>query len=266
MSKLIAFPYLGGKQRQAKWIISLLPTDCDHYVEPFCGGASVFLNKPPSPLETINDISGDVINFFVVLRNDYDEFIHRLRYTAYARDEHQLANLPTNDSVERARRFYVRVRQSILCLSSTWKYASGRSKKGTVNYPNIFINQIEKLNLVVARLKQVQIENRPAIDIIKRVDHPGTVVYCDPPYLHSTRSPHREYKEHEMSEDDHVELANLLLNCKAKVAISGYESSLYDKLYSQWQQHKKEFCCYSSGSTGNRYRRIECLWTNYQVK
>ena len=261
MPRSIAFPYYGGKQYQSKWIISLLPTDCDHYVEPYCGGASVLLNKPPAHLETINDISGDVVNFFKVLRDHSQELVNKLYYTPYSREELQLANLPTNDSIERARRFYVRVRQSVHGTSSSWRYAI--KKAGGCNPPRNFLRQVEQLHQVVMRLRLVQIENRPAINVIKQFDRATTIFYCDPPYLHSTRTDNKAYKDNEMSEDDHKELADLLLGCKAKVAISGYRSPLYDELYSRWQLHEKEVCCRAGGTTGSRKNRIECLWTNY---
>lgn len=298
MARLTAFPYYGGKHVHAKWIISLLPTDCDHYVEPFCGAASVLLNKAPAPLETINDLSGDVVNFFSVLRDHGDELIAKLQLTAYARDELAIANEPIDEPIERARRFYVRARQSVNGLvvnTSSWRYViqkSGRSnppvnfekqvdklvtvkdrlnsiwrysikKVGGKNPPVNLEKQIDKLPEVIARLRRVQIENRPALDIIKRFDRPETLFYCDPPYSHISRSTTDSYGKDEMLDIDHQQLAEVLHTCVARVAVSGYRSELYDQLYHDWTRHEKQTVSSASGTSGTSPSRIECLWCNY---
>ena len=299
MARLISFPYYGGKHVHSTWIISLLPTDCDHYVEPFCGAASVLLNKDPAPLETMNDLSGEVVEFFKVLRDRGDELIAKLELTPFARDELALANQPTDDPLERARRFYVRARQSINGLvvnTSSWRYVikkCGRSnppvnfekqveklsnvanrlnpswryaakKSGGRNPPVVYENQISKLPAVIARLRRVQIENRPALEVIKRFDRPTTLFYCDPPYVHKTRVSQNSFN-YEMTNDDHEELADVLKACVGKIALSGYRCELYDKLYGNWRRHDKQ--AVSSDSTSRKSPpRIESLWCNYQIE
>ena len=264
--RLIAVPYYGGKHVHAKWIISLLPTNHDHYVEPFCGGASVLLNKFPSPLETMNDLSGDVANFFQMLRDRGDELVEKLRLTAFARDELTIASRPTDDQLERARRFYVRARQSINGLvvnESTWRCVV--KKAGRSNPPVNFEKQVDKLPEVIARLRRVQIENRPALNVIKRFDRPTTLFYCDPPYAHNSRTSTDSYGTLEMTDDDHRLLAEQLRSCEGKVAISGYRCDLYDELYGSWTRHDKETVSSASGTQGKSPKRVESVWCNYDL-
>jgi DNA adenine methylase len=109
-----ALNYFGGKSRQLDWMLPLLPdkTSYRHYVEAFCGSAAVFLNKEPSPIETINDLNGSLINFFRTLRERPAELIQRLELTPYSRAEFIFSADPTADPVESAARFFTRCIQS----------------------------------------------------------------------------------------------------------------------------------------------------------
>jgi DNA adenine methylase len=84
--KLIAFGWYGGKFSHLNWLLPMLPT-CHHYCEPFAGSAAVLLNRPPSPVETYNDIDGEVANFFRVLRDQKDELIEKIGLTPFSREE-----------------------------------------------------------------------------------------------------------------------------------------------------------------------------------
>ena len=263
MAKLAAFPYYGGKYYHAKWIMSLLPK-CEHYVEPYCGAAHVALNREPSTVETINDLNGDLINFFVQLRDNPDELIAKLELTLYSRNELTLALQPTDDNLERARRWLVRAMQTFGCMQGDqgWSYVVSmpRNKKA-----NQWLNKIDHLPTIVARLKQLQIESRPALDIIKRYDRPTTLFYCDPPYAHDSRVDKQSYGSYEMADDDHRQLALALHSCVGKVAISGYRCELYDELYVDWQRHDKETtsCVGCSAIGDTKPKRVESLWCNY---
>src|SRR6266581_6978596 len=110
--KLIAFGWYGGKYSHLDWLLPLLPA-CHHYVEPFAGSAAVLLNREPSPVETYNDIDGEVVNFFRVLRDQREVLIEAIGLTPFSREEFELAiSQPTQDltDLERARRFFVRAR------------------------------------------------------------------------------------------------------------------------------------------------------------
>ena len=264
MARLSPFPYYGGKHYSVKWILPLLPK-CQHYVEPFCGAGYIALNREPSPVETINDLNGDLINFFVQLRDNAEQLIDGIELTLYSRNELTLAREPCDDNLERARRFLVRVVQGYSGNLNSTGWSSN------VNTPQAkgvarWFNRIPKLPAIVSRLKQMQIESKPALEIIKRYDTGNTLFYCDPPYLQSTRSSKTDYVDYEMSDDGHRQLASALRGCKGKVAISGYRSDLYDELYQGWHRHDKETTSRTTTARAEtKPKRVESLWTNYEV-
>ena len=267
MARLMAFPYYGGKQKQLKWLLPLLPK-CDHYIEPFCGAASVLINREISPAETINDTNGDIVNFFKVLRDNRDELIRKLELTPYSRAEFVTALEPTEDGIEQARRFYVRIRQSFGGLMT--KLTEGRwgyDIKKSAFLPKRIIKAVEKLYVIANRLRLVQIENRPALDILKRYDDSDTLFYCDPPYTIRGKGGFDVYEGNEMSDDDHGQLADVLHSCKARVAISGHHCQLYHDLYHDWFRHDKDenYLSFNNRQGLPSNHRSESLWTNYEV-
>src|SRR3989454_12820277 len=125
-SKLIAFGWYGGKFNHLDWLLPLLP-DCHHYCEPFAGSAAVLLNREPSPVETYNDMDGEVVNFFRVLREHKDALLEAIGLTPFSREEFELAISEVTEGiseVERARRFFIRARQVRTGLAQT--ASSGR--------------------------------------------------------------------------------------------------------------------------------------------
>lgn len=264
MSRLSAFSYYGGKYYSVKWILPLLPK-CHHFVEPLCGAAHVTLNRDPSPLETINDLNGDLINLFIQLRDNSEELIARLELTLYSRNELALARKPCDDDLERARRFMVRVEQAFASNihSTGWSSAVNTLKPKGLNR---WLSRIPKLPAIINRLRRIQIESRPALEIIKRYDSPSTLFYCDPPYAHIARVENKSYLDYEMTDSDHREMASLLGDCEGKVAISGYRCDLYDELYKDWQRHDKEIVSRTTTARAKtKPKRTESLWTNYEV-
>ena len=262
---MIAFRYYGGKQRQLKWLLPLLPK-CDHYIEPFCGAASVLLNREVSPLETINDTNEDIVIFFKVLRDRGDELIRKLELTPYARAEFVESLNHADDDLERARRFYVRVQQGFSGLTEKltegrWGYAKKIGSRSKV-----VVNAVDKLYAVANRIRLVQIEKRPALDVLRRFDHEKVLFYCDPPYL-TIRDKISGYGVNDMTVTDHSQLAGALHNCKARVAISGHRCDLYDDLYRNWHRHDKEvnYIFFNNREGTPRNNRAESLWTNYEV-
>ena len=111
------------------------------------------------------------------------------------------------------------------------------------------------------RLSRVFIENMPAIKLIKREDTPETLFYCDPPYLHETRTATEAYF-HEMTGAEHEELLATLLQCKGKVMPSGYPSALYDSALGKWNRHDFELPNNAAGGETKR-RMTEVLWCNF---
>ena len=247
------------------WLLPLLP-EPHHYCEPFGGSAAVLLNRQPSPVETYNDIDGEVASFFRVLRDKTDEFVKDIALTRFSSEEFFLAvssNGEEISDVERARRFYVRARQARTGLAQTaslgrWANCRNTSRAGMAGVVSRWLGSVEDLPEIALRLLRVQIENRPAIEVIQLYDGSNTLFYCDPPYIHSTRGDSKSYA-FEMSETAHAQLAEALRRCKGKVAISGYRCDLMDDLYKGWtcvQAPVKN--CHSV-----KEPRQEALWMNF---
>lgn len=250
--------YHGAKWRIADWVISNFPPHTA-YIEPFCGGAGVLLQKPLSSFEVINDLDNNVINFFDVLRERPDDLIRAIELTPYARAELERARRPADDPLEKARRFYV---------LSWQQHHPGRMDKNTgwrVMYRNTRNwgvvqdwNRTSHLYDVAARLKHVQIECRDALQVIEHYDTPKTLFYIDPPYMKETRSDNwggRAYR-FEMNDEDHQQLATLLHRVQGMVVLSGYPSVLYDELFRNWQRIERTTANVANQSV------TECLWLN----
>lgn len=261
---MISFAYYGAKNGLLKHLLPLLP-ECSHYCEPFCGSAAVLLNRRPSPIETLNDLNSDIVNFFQVLRKSPLALVDSLLLTPYSREEFENAWRFDSDPVERARRFYIRTQMDVAKAGhrkdKSWsvniKYSIGQHSYAVKN----FHSKIPGLIDVADRLKMAQIENKPAVEIIRRYDSPQTLFYCDPPYMHSTRTSNNDYK-HEMAISDHVELAKALNECSAMVAISGYDSPEMASLYKGWSKIKFK-AKQVPMSRGKGLVKQECLWVNY---
>jgi DNA adenine methylase len=261
----IAFGWYGGKYGHLEWLLPQLPV-CHHYCEPFAGSAAVLINREPSPVETYNDVDGAVVNFFRVLRERRDELIQAIGLTPFSREEFFIACQPTPpgaSNIERARRFFVRARQVRTGLAQTaslgrWANCKNTSRAGMSGVVSRWLGSIEQLPDIAERLLRVQIENRPAMDVLDLYDDPRTLFYCDPPYVHTTRGDAKAYG-YEMTEADHITLAKKLNSVKAKVALSGYRCKLYDKLYAGWNRiDGAAKRCHSI-----KQQRQESLWVNY---
>lgn len=263
--KLIVFGWYGGKFSHLSWLVPLLPK-CHHYCEPFGGSGAVLLNREPSPVETYNDMDGELVNFFRVLRNQKDELIEAIALTPFSREEFYRA-ISVGDGplseLERARRFFVRARQTRTGLAQTaslgrWANCKNTSRAGMSGVVSRWLGSIEDLPEVALRLLRVQIENRPALDIVRLYDGPGTLFYCDPPYVHAARGDDKAYG-FEMDEQAHRELCQVLQSCKGKVAISGYRCDLMDELYINWTRYETP----SRNCHSVKEPRVEVVWMNY---
>lgn len=266
----IVFGWYGGKFSHLDWLLPLLPT-CHHYCEPFAGSGAVLLNREPSPVETYNDIDGEVVNFFRVLRDYHEELIRVIALTPFSREEYLRAiygNTNGISDVERARRFYIKARQTRTGLAQTaslgrWANCKDTSRGGMSGVVSRWLGGIDALDDIAQRLIRVQIENRPAVDIIRLYDSSGTLFYCDPPYLHATRGDVRAYG-FEMDEDQHRKFAEVANTCKGMVAVSGYDHPLMDELFKGKRWFKNQGPNKTIHST--KGKRSEILWTNYDPK
>ena len=260
--KLLPFGWFGGKFRLLDWLLPLLP-DADTFVDVFGGSGCVLLNRKPATVEVFNDIDGELVNFFRVLRADPDALVKQATLTPYSREEHRIAcqHDATVSDLERARRFYVRAKQS-LYGKPQWATAP-RPAAGT-EPPEVWAGYPARLPPIAHRLRNAYIENKPALDLIPRWDRDCTLFYCDPPYVHSTRHSTGNYAFEMSADDDHAALADVLQAIKGKAAVSGYPSPLYDRLYDGWHRTDAPPLSAASARNGpNSPIRQECLWTNY---
>jgi DNA adenine methylase len=255
----------GGKFRLAPWILSFLPAHRT-YVEPYGGGGSILLRKDRSYAEVYNDLDGEIVNLFRVVRDHGEEFCRRVEMTPFAREEFAACRQPSEDPLERARRLLVCSHMGLGSNAAT-KASTRSGKPGTGFRGNVTqrgtIPAVDwarfppVLEAITSRLRGVVVENKAALELIERMDGPETLFYVDPPYLPETRDDARADYRHEMTREDHVSLAALLRTVQGKALISGYASSLYEDLYSGW--HREERPTIGDGGCA----RVEVLWMNY---
>lgn len=256
----------GGKWKLAPWIVSQFP---DHrcYVEPFGGGGSVLLHKPRSYVEVYNDLDGEIVNLFAVMRDHGEDLTRAIGLTPFARGEFDLSYEPSADPVERARRLLVR---SFMGFGSNVskpvrrRHANGERAKMRTGFratsnrsgttpAHDWQNYPDAMPALVARLRGVVIENRDALSVMTRFDGADTVHYVDPPYPQSTRDPYDDYA-HEMTDADHHALLAFLPSLEGSVFLSGYANPLYDAALSGWK--RLERATYADGARP----RVEVLW------
>lgn len=249
--------YPGAKNRIASWICSFIP-EHDVYLEPFAGSLAVFFNKRPARIETLNDLDGEVVNYFRVLRDKPQELIAKLRLTPFARDEYNNAfEINEDDSdVERARKFAVKCWQGFGCSNLYKNGFRSSQQKNSPHCTKEWRELPERLVEASKRLLNAQIENLPAIEIIQRYNTADVFMYVDPPYLLSTRKQYL-YK-HEMTDAEHEELLKLLLKHPGRVLISGYENEMYNDYLARWHKEKKK------AQAEKGLIRTEVLWMNYE--
>ena len=261
MNAILKYP--GAKWRIASWIIENMPAH-HSYVEPFFGSGAVFFNKPLSNIETINDLEGEVVNFFEVIRDIPKELAAKIYMTPYARavyenvyKEHSNCN---QSKLDRALKFCIKINMGhgFRCNSKVgWKNdVQGREAAYALRSWNRIPDIIME---AAARLKEVQIEQRPAIEVIRRFNNSKCLIYCDPPYLLETRNSSKQYN-FEMSNKDHEDLLNTVIENKSKIIISGYDSELYNDALKGWRK-KTGFSL-----TQSMRKAKEVIWMNYSCE
>lgn len=266
------FPYYGAKGRLAPWIVGLMPREHRVYVEPFAGSAAVLFARPrPAAHEVLNDLDGNVTTFFRVLRDREQDLVRALTLTPYSREEYRAADLDVDlDDLERARRFFVRTTQSFNAAGAaaskraSWSNGMRRGSSQATTVADL----VDRLQYAATRLRRVVVDNRAAADVIALYDAPDVVMYCDPPYLDSTRTGLRaatagDYSHDTCTEADHRQLAEALHGCRSAVLLSGYDSPLYDELYGDWDRAEvavQRPTTNRRGSTGSA--GIEVVWSN----
>jgi DNA adenine methylase len=266
----------GGKYYLASKIVALMPAHL-HYVEPFFGGGAVLFARQPEDeglwlfphkgvSEVVNDVNRLLINFWRVLQ-DPEKFAHfhrRLEATPMARQEWEEAHRHEygHDNIADAVAFFIDCRQSRSgMMNSFTSVTRNRLRRQMNGNTSEWLSAVEGLPSIHRRLSRVLIENVKAISLIEREDMPTTLFYCDPPYLHETRTALNAYA-HEMTEAQHQELLATLVACKGKIMLSGYPSPLYDTTLKSWTRHTFELPNNAAGGDTKR-RMTEVLWCNF---
>lgn len=278
----------GGKSYLADWIISLMPPRCKkpnapeaddpgwlHYVEPYFGGGAVLLaNNPDGVSEVVNDKNTELTNFWRVLQGQasFNQFQRILQAVPFSKAEFDCSMENSvleadgyGESVHRAATFFIRCRQSLSGrMNGFASITRNRTRRGMNEQVSAWLNCVEGLPDVHARLKRVLILNDCALNVIRKEDGPRTLFYLDPPYLHETRATTGEYGEHEMTPEDHARLLDLLQRIQGRFMLSGYHSGMYDRAAAEngWRCHE---CKIDNKAAGGKTKRqmTECVWTNF---
>jgi DNA adenine methylase len=262
-----ALRYHGGKWKLAPWILGFFPRH-RVYVEPFGGAGSVLIRKAKSYAEVYNDLDSNVVTVFRVLRDPVKaaELRRRIELTPFARDEFKASYTPPQDEIDQARKTIARAFMGFGSASTNPTHLTGfraTSHRSHTTPAMDWANWPAEIPAFVDRLREVIIENRNAAEVILQHDSATTLIYADPPYVHSTRydkvrraSPAHCYTT-EMTDADHVALAEVLRAAEGMVVLSGYPCSLYDvDLYPDWVRHERQ-----SMADGAR-PRTEVVWLN----
>ncbi len=274
--------WMGGKGRLTRHILPLLPPACQDgvYVEPFCGGASLFFARNPSGVDVLNDLNGELINFFQQLRDDGPALREVLQNTPYARTSFvssRDADLETLTPLDRAARFFLVSRSDFMAsgVGGSRKPSWAYTRSGGNRARQMLDTVDHQLLLLRDRLRGAYLECDTAEAVMERFDSPQTVFYCDPPYHPDTRL--SGGYAHEMGADAHKDLLVCLNGLQGMVALSGYAHDDYSVLLDAgWRQHTFSLHCAtghtreriaetrSTRSTGSTIdtQRTECLWVN----
>jgi DNA adenine methylase len=275
----------GGKHYLAGRIVALMPAHL-HYVEPYAGGLAVLLAKEPEGVsEAVNDLHRDLTNFWRVLQSvdAFERFRRIVEAVPFSEPEWQeartrqavplpeaewqkvLSGLNDKDCVARVQRavgFFVACRQSLAGrLDAFAPLSRSRTRRRMNEQVSAWLTAVEGLPAVHRRLRRAAVLCRPAVEVIRSQDGPGTLFYCDPPYLHETRVAPDAYA-FEMAEADHRELLDVLRQVTGKVMLSGYPSALYDGALAGWNRHT--FDLPNNAAAGKaKGRETEVLWCNF---
>lgn len=252
-TKAAVLRYPGSKWSLAPQIAGMFGSHY-HYVEPYFGSGAVFFSKEPSPHEVLNDLNGQVVNLWRVLRDRTEDLSWALEATPWSRDEYAVSDELTGDDLEDARRFVVRVWQahaSDLAKKTGWKNRGVHQRAGGMSHR--WQKVPDQLRTLAWRLSDAEIENRDALSVVKRFNGADVLIYADPPYLHETRT-QRMYSD-EVEIEHHVELLEALIVHKGPVVLSGYANSMYDETLIGWDRHVMKAPKVEKGAS-----RSEVLW------
>lgn len=258
MNAIMKYP--GSKWSIANWIISFFP-EHHSYLEPFFGSGAVLFNKPRSHIETVNDLDNNVVNLFEWIKRDPERLAHEIYWTPYARQvyEDAFASVP-EDSLGKAVNFYIRLNMGHGFRTTGkrvgWKNdVQGRERA----YAALdWCKLPEKIMQAAERLRGVQIEHMPALELMGRYNYPNVLIYLDPPYMIETRCGRKQYHYDMLDRESHEELLTVALAHKGQVLLSGYDSDLYNHMLKDW--NREEITCSNMVNAKTR----EVLWMNFK--
>lgn len=254
MKQILKYP--GGKWRIAEWILSFFPHH-KVYLEPFFGSGALFFNKEPSYIETINDIDGNIVNLFTVCREHPRELAAAINLTPFSRDEFERCYEQSSDPVEQARRTLVRFHQSFGTTNSCKNSWRNVQTYGGPRCATMWNYLPEAIAETCERLKDAQIENKDAIELIRRYDDPDTLIYIDPPYLQDLRK--KNMYKYEYSLEQHKQLLSVIKQSKSMIIISGYDNDLYNNELEGWNMAETKALAQMG------LHRTEKIWCNFPI-
>lgn len=261
-SATTVFAYYGSKNTIAEQIVDLMPPHRG-YVEPFAGSLAVLRAKPASPFECVNDLDGDLMTFWRVLRDRLPDLERIALLTPHSRAEYEASwPIPQDDDLARAWRVWVKLSQGRggQLRTTGWRYHEITRGRGS-GMPVTLAGYVGRFAAAADRLRNVSLECLPALDIITRYGRDAEcLMYVDPPYFGPTRA-RTGYAVEMNGEQDHRGLADALNACEATVMLSGYPHPLYDDdLYAGW--HRYEISAYTGQANSGAGQRTEVLWAN----
>lgn len=276
-SKKIAFNYFGGKFTWLEYLYANFPIGFTHLVDLFAGSMVVSINYHGNVIRTANEINGEITNFFLQLRDHEEELVRALRLTPYSEVEFNNSWVDADadiSDIERARRFYIRARQSFFGLGAQrqkkgWRMAKQQVRAQAGDGVSSWVNGVEKLYDVATEIRRkFQIMNCDYLAAIERIDFPGAFFYCDPPYPQECRNSRNDYR-YEFTVEDHEQLAERLHSIEGLAMVSSYDCDLANRLYADWYKVRFPFkrngirCGIVNGSGAIMQ---ECIWMNYRPK
>ena len=254
------FPWLGSKRRLSKEIIARLPAhEC--YCEPFAGSAAVFFRKPRAAVEILNDVCGDIVNFFRVIQRHAPEFLRMFEYSIAAREEFERLRATPPEvltDIERAARFYYLQKCSFGGKYARLTFGVSTGKK---SFPPVLQRDKMQQDILTAcaRLERVQIERLPWQECLRRYDRAHTLFFMDPPYFQKTG-----YGV-EFGAGEYAQLAHALRTMQGKAALTINDCAemraVFDGLHVTELRSQYSICRNREGKT----RCTELLITNYPV-
>ena len=257
--------YPGAKNLLAPWIISHFPARHDTFILPYGGSAATLFAKNRSGIEVYNDINGELVHLFRTIREDTAALVMAITYTLWSPAELALALEPTDDPIERARRFYVRLWMSRYPFDKAPAFRRqkifSRGRAGsTMRAAAVAFTDIEHLFPIADRLRGVAVESQDAIALIRQYDYERALFYCDPPYVHGQRSRKAHY-DAEMDTTAHAQLATVLNAIDGMAIVSGYKNIFYVKWYEDngWRRVDRE------SRVDGVSNRTESLWLSVKA-